>query len=87
MKALATTTIEKVLSNIGTPVLDKVEKRLYKEYHCYIPDCYDHPEYLESVLKSLYGKAHMAIVDQIREELLEQMSDKGIRKLVTTIGS
>ena len=85
MKALTSMTIQKVLGDIGTPVLDMVSKKLEKEYNCYIPDCYDHPEYLESILKLIFGNAHMIIVKQIREELREYMDDNGIRILIKTI--
>ena len=85
MKALTTITIEKVLLNIGKPVLDKVKNKLKKEYKCYIPDCYDHPEYLESVLKSIFGNSHITIVESIREELLDHFDDPGIKILIETI--
>ena len=86
MMALTSITIQKVLRNIGNPVYEKVSNRLEKEYKCYIPDCYNHPEYLESVLRSIFGNSYMVIVEQIREELREHMDDIGIRTLVKTIG-
>ena len=86
MMALTSVTIQKVLRNIGNPVYEKVANRLEKEYKCYIPDCYNHPEYLEYVLKSIFGNSYMSIVEQIREELREHMDDNGIRILVKTIG-
>ncbi len=85
MKALATLSIEKVLLKMGRPVLEKVSNKLQKEYKCYIPDCYDHPEYLENVIKSLYGNAHRTILDEIKDELVEYLDDGGIRILVKTI--
>lgn len=85
MKALTSLTIQKVLNDISTPAFEKVSKRLQKEYKCYIPDCYDHPEYLASVLKSIFGNAHMAIVEQIRVELVEHSDDNGISMLIKTM--
>ena len=85
MKALATLSIEKVLLKMGTPIFEKVSNKLQKEYKCYIPDCYDHPEYLESVLKSLFGNSHMAISEAIRDELVEYLDDSNIRTLIKTI--
>ena len=85
MMALTSITIQKVLRNVGNPVYEKVANRLEKKYKCYIPDCYNHPEYLESVLKSIFGNPYIAIVEQIREELREHMDDNGIRILVKTI--
>ena len=85
MKALVTLSIEKVLIKMGKPVLEKVSNKLQKEYKCYIPDCYDHPEYLENVIKSLYGNAYRTILDEIKNELVEYLDDGGIRILVKTI--
>ena len=85
MKALVTLSIEKVLLKIGTPVFEKVTNKLQKEYKCYIPDCYTHPEYLESVLKSLFGNSYNAISEGIRDELAEYAYDINIRTLIKTI--
>ena len=85
MKALSTLAIEKVLLRIGRPVFDKVANRLQKEYKCYIPDCYEHPEYLESVLKSVFGNGYSAIVQSIREEVFDNLDDEGMRIMVKTL--
>lgn len=85
MKALATLSIEKVLLKMGKPIFEKVSNKLQKEYKCYIPDCYEHPEYLENVIKSLYGNAHRAILDEIKEELVEYLYDDRIKIMVKTI--
>ena len=76
MKALTTIVIGKALLEIGTPVYDKVVNRLYEKYHCYIPDCFEKPEYLKEVLKELYGESHEAIVYSIEQELNEFTRDK-----------
>ena len=85
MKALVTLSIEKVLLKMGTPVFEKVSNKLQKEYKCYIPDCYTHPEYLENVLKSLFGNSYTAISEGIREELAEYVHDINIKTLIKTI--
>ena len=85
MKALVTLAVEKVLLKMGMPVYEKVSNRLQKEYKCYIPDCYTHPEYLESVLLSIFGNSHVAISEAIRDELEEYAHDNNIRTLITTI--
>lgn len=85
MKALAALAVEKVLMSVGKPVFEKVSSKLQKEYKCYIPDCYDHPEYLENVLKSVFGNAYVTIVEQIKKELVEYSDDNGIRTLIETI--
>lgn len=85
MKALAALAIERVLLNVGKPVFEKVSSKLQKEYKCYLPDCYDHPEYLGNVLKSIFGNAYVTIVEQIKEELVEYSDDNGIEILIKTI--
>ena len=86
MKAITVLAIEKTLCGIGEPVFDKVAKKLQKEHDCYIPDCYDHPEYLDKVLRSIFGNSYLTIVKSIKEELMENIDDVGIRTLVKTIG-
>ncbi len=86
MKAITTLSIEKVLLDIGKPMLDKVTNDLQKQYKSYIPDCYEHPEYLESVLKSIFGNSYDKIVDSIKTELQEYSYDQGIQTLIKTIG-
>ena len=70
-KALVTLAIEKSLLDVGKPLYDKVTESLRKEYSCYLPDCYEHPEYLKQILEKLYGKAHNKIVIAIQKNLEE----------------
>ena len=87
MKALTSFYIEKVLLDIGKPILDKVYIKLYKEYHCYIPDCYEHPDYLNNVLKSIFGNSHVAIAQSIKIELMEHLEDSTVQRMVNAIGN
>ena len=87
MRALIALSVEKVLLDIGKPMLDKVANRLYKEYHCYIPECYEHPDYLNNVLKSIFGNSYFTISEAIKSELKEHLEDKVVLKLVNTIGN
>jgi len=86
MKALIAFSVEKVLLDTGKPVFDKVATRLYKEYQCYIPDCYEHPDYLDNVLRSVFGNSFAVIAQSIKSELIEHLEDKAVLKLVNTIG-
>jgi len=70
-KALVTLYVEKTLLDIGKPVYEKVTRLLYTKYHCYLPDCYEHPEYLNSILKKLVGNSSKVIVDSITRQLEE----------------
>lgn len=79
MKGLTALAIEKTLLSMGKPVYQKVIDMLYKKYQCYIPDCYENPEYLQTVLKELYGKSYDEIVKSIQTELKSFSDREGIK--------
>ena len=84
-KALITLTIERVLLEMGKPVLDAFTKKLYKNYNCYIPDCSDHPEYLNQTLKEMYGNSYKTIVSAIMDDLAEFSHQKPIANFIKII--
>ena len=85
MKALTTIVIGKVLLEIGTPVYDKVTSKLLEKYHCYLPDCFEKPEYLSEVLKELYGASHKVIIYSIEQQLSEFVYKKNIGTFLTVL--
>jgi len=85
MKALTALAIEKTLVDMGKPVYEKVVNRIYKKYQSYIPDCYEHPEYLKEVLKDLYGNAYDVIVSSIEEQLNEFAYKKKMETFLTVL--
>lgn len=87
MRALIAFSIEKVLLDIGKPMLDKVTNRLYQEYRCYLPDCYEHPDYINNVLRSIFGNSYFTIAKAIKLELNDYLEDKTVSRLVSTIGA
>jgi len=42
---------------------------------CKITDCYDHPEYLKTVLKDVYKEDYHSVISQIRSYLGELEND------------
>lgn len=84
-KALVALSIETVLLNMGKRIHDEVNSRLYENYHCYIPDCFENPEYLKRVLQDLYGKASLNIIQSIKKELEDFAEQKGIDNFITII--
>jgi hypothetical protein len=84
-KALATLAIEKALLDVSRPTYDKVLQMLYSKYHCYLPDCYDHPEYLSKALKTLFGNAGETIVESIRIQLEEFVYKKPIARFLNVV--
>lgn len=84
-KALVAFAIEKALLDMGDPVFHKVAKTLKDDYNSYIPDCYDHPEYLKRILSDLYGNAHKAIINSIKNSLHDFNHQEPIRRFVSAI--
>lgn len=84
-KALVAFAIEKALLDLGEPVFQKVAKTLKDDYNCYIPDCYDHPEYLKRILSDLYGNAHTTIINSIKTSLQEFSHQEQIQKFVCAL--
>jgi hypothetical protein len=85
-KALVAFAIEKALLNLGEPVYQKVTKTLKDDYNCFIPDCYNHPEYLKRILVDMYGNAHTTIIHSIKSDLKEFSSQDPIQKFVLALG-
>ncbi|TLX69567.1 MAG: hypothetical protein E6L05_05535 [Thaumarchaeota archaeon] len=77
--------IEAILIEMGDPVYEKVTDLLYKQYKCQPIDCYDHPEYLNNVLKTLFGSSDKVIIKKIEKELGEFVSRKSINNFLILI--
>ena len=84
-KALVSLSVERALLKIGKPVYEKVVKQLSKEYNCYLPDCYEHPEYLNKVLKKIFGDSYITIVEDIKKELDDQIMERPIEIFIRVI--
>lgn len=84
-KALITFSIEKALLQMGHPVFLKVTNTLKTDYNCYVPDCYEHPEYLKRILADLYGNAHTTIIDSIKENLEDFSHQPAIRQFLVAL--
>ena len=84
-KALVAFAVEKALLNMGDPVYQKVVKTLQNDYNCYIPDCYEHPEYLNRVLADLFGNAHTAIINSIKSDLNDFSSQGPVQQFVLAL--
>ena len=85
-RALVSFAIEQTLLDAGGAVmLDQVNALLYKEYNSSIPDCYDHPDYLNKVLKKILGNSHKVIVESIKKQLEEFVYQEDISKFIQKI--
>jgi|SRR6185312_4614188 hypothetical protein len=71
-KALVSLAIEQSLVQVGgSVVLDVVSDKIFEKYQCHIPECYEHPEYLNSVLVDMSITIHHVIVRLVRNQLEE----------------
>lgn len=77
--------IEKALSEIGSPVADEVSLRLNETYSCDFGDCLEYPEYLNNILKDIFGEAYLKVVKLINEQLAEMTFDKPIESFLEII--
>jgi hypothetical protein len=84
-KALTILAIEKTLLDVGKAVYDKVISTLEKNYHCYLTDCYEHPEYLSEILKQLYGDSYNEIIESINKKLEEFSNKEPIERFLQVI--
>ena len=79
-KALVSLAIEQSLVQVGgSIVLDVVSGKIFEKYQCHIPDCYEHPEYLNLVLVDMHIPMHHMIVRLIRNQLEEFSYKKEIQ--------
>ena len=84
-KVLIIAAIEKSLLEIGKPDLNKVKERLQEDYNRTLADCYDEPEFLNRILKDIYGKAHITIVDSIKKNLESMSESKPVQEFLKII--
>ena len=71
----------------GKTLLDKVIEILFRKHNANIPDCYDHPEYLNEVLKSLYGEGYKVVVETIKNHLKEFADQEPISEFIEKIAA
>jgi hypothetical protein len=84
-KALTILAMEKSLLDIGKPIYEKVTSVLNKEYHCYLADCYEHPEYISEILRKLFGNSYDVIVESITKQLEEYSFKKPVERFLEII--
>jgi len=86
LKALVSVVVEESLLKIGDRQLYyKVTQILYQNYKSYIPDCYEHPEYLRKVFSELDGSYYLVALDSIKAKLEEFAYHKPIRKVLENL--
>lgn len=84
-KAIVAFAIEKALLEFGTPALEGVIDMLSEYYHCEISDCFEKPQYLNKVLKDLFGNSYIIIVKSIKKNLEEFAYEKPIENFLNAV--
>ena len=75
--------IEQTLLEISRPILEKVDSMLYDSYKCHIEDCYEYPQYLNKVLKDIFGASYkVTTVESIGEKVKEFSQRKPISEFL-----
>lgn len=84
-KIMIKSAIEQALLEIGTPTLEEVTRELFNEHKCLISDCYEKPEYLNAILRDLFGNSHETIVESIKKYLGEFATQGSTRDFLTKL--
>jgi hypothetical protein len=85
-KALVSLALEETLLEIGgNKLLNEVIRILYETSHCYLPDCYEHPEYLRSIFNELDRGTCSVIIESLKAKLEEFSYHKSIEKFLANI--
>lgn len=83
--ALVSVSVESSLLGHDIQAYEQVVKLLNKKYNCDIPDCYDHPEYLNEILKTLPSDSYYNVVESIQRGLGEFAYIDGISKFLNEL--
>ena len=84
-KALFAMAVEDALNETGKPTLDMVTSRLFTEYKSSIPDCLEHPEYMKSVLRQIFGYADVAVIAKIKKNLGEFSQERTVGEFLKVL--
>lgn len=81
-RAALVLSIEIVLMRRGGPQYHQILAKLENYYDCKIFDCYEHPEYLGTVIKEVYPNDYQKIIQDFKTELDELASQKEIAEFL-----
>ncbi len=70
-KGLVTLKLQETLPRFGIFTLERIYKKLFDDYHCYLPDCYDNPKLLGMVLQEIFGASNHVVIASIQDSLRE----------------
>lgn len=82
---LVSVSVESSLLGHDIKAYEQVVELMSQKYGCDMYDCYDHPEYLNEILKTLPGDSYYDIVKSIRRGLGEFSYIEGISKFLDVL--
>ncbi|HSD04181.1 MAG TPA: hypothetical protein VLB45_00310 [Nitrosopumilaceae archaeon] len=71
----------------GSRLLKEVSNIMFEEFGCSIPDSLYNPDYLNKVLKKLFGNSYTAILQSIRKNLDEFSYQEPIAEFLQAVGA
>lgn len=81
-KAALVLSIEIVLMRRGGPQYHQIIAKLENYYDCRIFDCFEHPEYLKTVIIEVYPNDYHIIIQDFKAELDDLASQKEIAEFL-----
>jgi hypothetical protein len=85
-KALVSLALEESLLEIGgTKLLHDVFRILYERFQSYLPDCYDHPEYLRGIFAEIDSGTCDVLLELLNEKLVEFSYQRPIGEFLVKI--
>ena len=84
-KVLVFLSVEKALREINNTVFEKVTEILKEKYNSYLYDCYDHPEYLNQILKNYFCNSFVVITDNIKKYLTEYSERTKVKQFIKVV--
>ncbi len=85
-KALVSLALEESLLEIGgSKLLHEVFRNLYEKFQCYLPDCFEHPDYLRGIFAELDSGTVDVFLESIDEKLEEYAYQKPIGEFLAKI--
>jgi len=87
-KALVSLSLEETFLEIGSnKLLNEVYRILYERFGCYLPDCYEKPDYLKAVYEDLDNGTWLIFVEFLNKKLKEFAYQKEIGEFIEKVSS
>ena len=85
-KALVSLALEESLFEIGgSKLLNDIFRILHEKFQSYLPDCYDHPEYLRGIFSEIDSGTCDVLLESLNKKLVEYSYQKPIGEFLVKI--